>query len=157
MYFVVSVFPISITSGASPPARAASSLVRCVPHVWYCTSTSTPGCLPWKSFVAEATISGQPDWASFWSQTVILFAAALEPREDVLPAAVEAATASTTAQVAAARSRILISTLRRSRRPSRRSMHRCMVGEDRTLPDEPPIGLDHRPRAGEWHRPVRVS
>ena len=65
MYFDVSEFPISITSGASPPASPASNLVRWVPHVWYWTSTSMPGCLAWKSFVAEATISGHPDWASF--------------------------------------------------------------------------------------------
>ena len=34
MYFVISVLPISITSGAFPPASIASNLWRWFPHVW---------------------------------------------------------------------------------------------------------------------------
>ena len=43
MYFVISVFPISMTSGALPPASVASNFCRCVVHCWYWTFTSTPG------------------------------------------------------------------------------------------------------------------
>src|SRR4026207_1915485 len=43
MDFVISVLPISITSGALPPASVASNFARWVPPVWYCTSTSQPG------------------------------------------------------------------------------------------------------------------
>jgi hypothetical protein len=35
LYFVISVLPISITSGALPPASVASNFARWVPHVWY--------------------------------------------------------------------------------------------------------------------------
>ena len=72
MYFVISVLPISITSGALPPASVASNLPRCVPQFWYCTFTSTPGCLALNAALAAATTFGQPDWASTWSQTVML-------------------------------------------------------------------------------------
>ena len=77
MYFVISVLPISITSGALPPASVASNLPRCVPHVWYWTFTSTPGCCFWNAAFAAATTSGQPDCASTWSQTVMLACAML--------------------------------------------------------------------------------
>ncbi len=43
MYFVISVFPSSITSGALPPASDASNLVRWSFQVWYSTLTSVPG------------------------------------------------------------------------------------------------------------------
>src|SRR5438876_572848 len=76
MYFVISVFPISITSGVLPPARVASNFWRCVPHVWYCTSTVTPGWSLWNCAFAAATIGAQfAAWASVCSQTVMLFAA----------------------------------------------------------------------------------
>ena len=99
MYFVISVLPSSITSGASPPASPASNFVRCVPQLWYWTSTSTSGCCALKFLLARATASGQPFCASFWSQTTI-FVAWLR---DVPPLAVEAATASMATSSAAAR------------------------------------------------------
>ena len=110
MYLVVSVLPSSITSGALPPAIVASNLVRWSVHVWYWTSTFTPGCSFWKSFVAWATVSAQPFWASFWSHTVI----------DVAfdaPLAVDAATASATATIVAATRRIFIAPPPGRRRP----------------------------------------
>ena len=45
MYFVISVLPSSITSGALLPARAASNFVRWSFQVWYSTLTSVPGWL----------------------------------------------------------------------------------------------------------------
>src|SRR6266511_4622284 len=133
MYFVISVLPSSMTSGASPPASAASNFVRCVPQLWYWTSTSTPGCWALKLRVARATASGQPFCASFWSQTTILSAWAFE----VPPLAVDAATVSMAARTAATRNRTFMS-------PSR-----SFGG-----PSGPTIGLDHQPRAGDWHRPL---
>ena len=43
MYFVISLLPISTTSGAVPAASVASNFARCVVHVWYWTSTFGPG------------------------------------------------------------------------------------------------------------------
>jgi hypothetical protein len=39
MYFVISVLPISITSGVLPPASVASNFWRWLPQVWYWTLT----------------------------------------------------------------------------------------------------------------------
>jgi hypothetical protein len=61
LYFVISVFPISITSGALPPASVASNFARWVPQVWYWTSTSQPGFCALNCAFAAATTSGQPD------------------------------------------------------------------------------------------------
>src|SRR4029453_5328779 len=72
MYFVISVFPISTTSGALPPASVASNLARCVVQFWYCTFTLTPGCCFSSAAFAAAPTPGQPDCASTWSQTVML-------------------------------------------------------------------------------------
>src|SRR5437764_13314585 len=73
MYFVISVLPISITSGLLPPASVASNFCRCVPQVWYCTSTFTPGWACWNAAFAAATIGAQLSaFASTWSQTVIV-------------------------------------------------------------------------------------
>src|SRR4051812_9437656 len=91
MYFVISVLPISITSGVLPPASVASNFCRCVSQVWYWTSTFTPGWSAWNCLFAAATTSGQPDCASTWSQTVM-------PSAFVEPVAV----ATTTAAAAAA-------------------------------------------------------
>ena len=88
MYFVISVFPISMTSGALPPARAASNFWRWFPHVWYWTLTATPGCSRWNAAFAAFTIGSQfVACASTCSQTVMLFDAAVPPD------AVEATTA----------------------------------------------------------------
>src|SRR5919199_328080 len=77
MYFVISVFPISMTSGTLPPASVASNLPKWSGHVWYCTST--------------------------WSQTVSLVADA-RAGESVRAAAVETATrAATSARLATKR------------------------------------------------------
>src|SRR3954466_3826130 len=110
MYFVISVLPISMTSGVLPPASVASNLLRWSPQVWYWTSTVVPGCLAWNCWLAAATRSGQPDCASTCSQTVILLAAAC-----LLPVgfadAVEATTASAAARTAAKKKRAFIDDL----------------------------------------------
>ena len=46
MYFVISVFPISMTSGGLLPASVASNFPRCVGQLWYWTSTSQPVLVP---------------------------------------------------------------------------------------------------------------
>ena len=74
MYFVISVLPISITSGALPPASVASNFCRWVFHCWYSTLTLTPGCCASNALFAAATTVGQPDCASTCSQTVMLSA-----------------------------------------------------------------------------------
>jgi hypothetical protein len=43
MYFVISVLPISMTSGALPPASVASNFWRWSVQFWYWTSTVQPG------------------------------------------------------------------------------------------------------------------
>jgi len=43
MYFVISVLPISMTSGVFPPARVASNFWRWSPQFWYWTLTVQPG------------------------------------------------------------------------------------------------------------------
>ena len=45
MYFVISVLPISMTSGALPPASVASNFCRWVPQVWNWTLTVDAGML----------------------------------------------------------------------------------------------------------------
>ena len=59
MYFVISVFPISMTSGGLLPA-VASNFPRCVGQLWYWTSTSQPGFWFLNCAFAAATTSGQP-------------------------------------------------------------------------------------------------
>ena len=87
MYFVISVFPISTTSGVFPPASVASSFCRCVPQVWYWTLTVVPGWSFWNWAFAAFTIGSQfAACASTCSQTVMLFAACA----DVPPDAVDA-------------------------------------------------------------------
>ena len=117
MYFVISVFPISITSGTVPPARVASNFCRWVFHSWYWMSTVTPGCAASNALFAAATTVGQPDCASTCSQTVI------EPVAVVFFAAPNVA-AETAAAVTAARQRAtmmrsLIWKSSRVRRPCR--------------------------------------
>src|SRR5439155_13779329 len=94
MYFTISVLPISTTSGAVPPAIAASSFGRCCVHCWYSTLTSTSGCCCCSALVAAATTSGQLFCASSCSHTVRVVDAL---RADVPAAAVAAPAASTTA------------------------------------------------------------
>src|SRR5215475_9403525 len=91
MYFVIWVFPISMTSGAFPPARVASNFARFVVHCWYWTLTSTPGWSFLNCALVEATRSGQPFCASVCNQTVMLFA------EVLLGAAVAAVTVTASA------------------------------------------------------------
>src|SRR3954471_15291797 len=76
MYFVISVLPISITSGVLPPASVASNFCRCVFHSWYWTFTLTPGWAFSNAAFAAATAFGQPDCASTCSHTVMLSAVA---------------------------------------------------------------------------------
>ena len=71
MYFVISVLPISMTSGELPPASVASNFCRWSGQLWYWTLTLTPGWSFWNCWVAAATTSGQPDCASTWSHTVM--------------------------------------------------------------------------------------
>ena len=99
MYFVISVFPISMTSGALPPASVASNFPRCVPQVWYWTSTFQPGFWLSNCALAAATMSGQPDCASTCNQTVSV-SALLRPEAPVAPTAM---TASATTSAAAAK------------------------------------------------------
>src|SRR5215204_5643870 len=75
MYLVVSVFPSSTTSGARPPARAASSFVRCSPQVWISTFTLTSACeLSNERFAALTTAAQSGPCASVISQTVSVVA-----------------------------------------------------------------------------------
>ena len=96
MYFVISVFPISMTSGAVLPASVASNFERCVVHDWYCTSTSQPGFAALNWAFAAATTSGHPDCASTWSQTVSE-SAAWPPEAPVAPTPSTASTATSEA------------------------------------------------------------
>src|SRR3984893_8268735 len=104
MYFVISVLPISITSGELPPASVASNFWRWSPQFWYCTSTVQPGWSCWNCAVAAATTSGQPDCASVCSQTVSLLACRCRP----LAPAVAATLPRTTSRAAARSKRSLI-------------------------------------------------
>src|SRR5207248_5023235 len=90
------VLPISITSGALPPARVASNFWRWSVQFWYWTLTVAPGWSDWNCLVAAATTSGQPDCASTCSQTVMLLAVAFCVAPDV--AAVTAAARTATRQ-----------------------------------------------------------
>src|SRR5436190_11401490 len=100
MYLLISVLPISMTSGALPPASVASNFCRWVPHVWYCTFTDTPGCAFSNRAFAAATMGAQLSaCASVCNQTVMLFAEAFCVLERPT-AAVDAATASTAAATA---------------------------------------------------------
>ena len=92
-YFVTSVFPISMTSGAFPPASVASNFCRWVVHVWYCTLTSTPGWSFPNCELTAATSSGQPFCASVCSQTVMLACDRAVLDEAVTPTAASTATA----------------------------------------------------------------
>ena len=139
MYFVVSVFPNSSTSGVSPPAIVASNFVRWSPQVWYCTLTSTPGCFALNAAFASATTFGQPLCASPISQTVMLSALAVLTE----PLAVDAASESATASSAATMMRAFIS-------PPEGAG--ALAGFTRA-----PIGLVHRPRRGDWHSPLFLS
>src|SRR3954467_9302494 len=107
MYFVISVLPISITSGVLPPASAASHLLTWSLQDWYCPSTVVPGCLLSNSALSAFTTFGQPDCASVCSQTVILLAAAWS-LTFVRADAVEAASASVATTAAAAKRRTFI-------------------------------------------------
>ena len=90
MYFVISVLPISITSGVLPPASVASNFCRCVSQVWYWTFTVTSGCCFANASLASATDCGHADWASTCSQTVMLLAVAFFVAP-IVPAAIAAA------------------------------------------------------------------
>jgi hypothetical protein len=117
MYFIISVLPISTTSGTLPPASVASSFWRCVPQVWYSTFTSTPGCCAWNVLFAASTAFCQPDCASTISQTVRVFAwvrvVAAVPW-DAVPATIASSPA--TSAAATIRSLIEASLPRRRRR-----------------------------------------
>src|SRR5919198_1157149 len=98
MYFVISVLPISMTSGPPPPASVASNFCRWSSQFWYWTFTFTPGWSDWNWLLAAATTSGQPDCASTCSHTVMLEAVARCVAPDV--AAVTAAARTTTSESA---------------------------------------------------------
>ena len=96
MYFVISVLPISITSGTLPPASVASNFCRWVFHCWYWTLTVTPGCCASNALFAAATTVGQPDCASTCSQTVMLSAVVFFVAPNVAAVTAAAATADET-------------------------------------------------------------
>src|SRR5581483_7522694 len=73
MYFVISVLPISMTSGVSLPAIVASNFCRWSVHCWYWTLTVQPGWLASNALFAAATRFGQPFWASTCSHTLSVF------------------------------------------------------------------------------------
>src|SRR5438105_11604565 len=118
MYFVISVFPISMTSGPPPPASVASNFWRWSPQFWYWTLTVQPGWSLWNCWLAAETTSAQPFLASTWSQTVRVPPWAVAFRS-TLAVAVAAASASG-AKNAAARIRIFIE-LSYGRRQERRT------------------------------------
>src|SRR5204862_146492 len=99
MYFVISVLPISITSGPPPPASVASNFWRWSPQVWYCTFTVVPGWSDWNFLLTDATRSAQPDCASICSHMVMLEAFAFFVAPDVV-AATAAATRATSKRAA---------------------------------------------------------
>src|SRR5437763_13698238 len=75
MYFVISVLPISITSGPPPPASVASNFCRWSPQFWYWAFTVVPGWSAWNFGLAAATTTGQPDCATTCTHIVIELAA----------------------------------------------------------------------------------
>src|SRR5262245_28191623 len=98
MYFVISVFPISITSGELPPASVASNFCRWLPQVWYCMLTDVPGWSfsNWElTWATSATQSGLLV-TSVCSQTVTVLAAALLFAPETPPTAIARASAATT-------------------------------------------------------------
>src|SRR6266550_316977 len=109
MYFVISVLPISMTSGVSLPAIVASNFCRWSVHDWYWTLTFQPGLAFSNALLADATMSGQPFCASCWSQTVSVWAFARCP----LAVAVAATTPSAIAVATTARTRYLMPSLPR--------------------------------------------
>src|ERR1043165_3963635 len=93
MYFVISVLPISITSGPPPPASVASNFCRWSPQLWYWMLTVVPAWSAWNFWFAAATRSGQPDCASACSHTVMLDAVARWVAPEVVAATAAATTA----------------------------------------------------------------
>ena len=84
MYFVISVFPISMTSGALPPASVASNFCRCVrPRLVLDVGRRRPMLASETAGSRRRRGSGHPFCASFCSHTVmlavesLLFAAAI--------------------------------------------------------------------------------
>src|SRR5262245_11505540 len=74
MYFVIWVFPSSITSGVLPAASVASNFCRLQHQLWYCTLTVAPVDFS-NAALAALTIGVQlAAFASSWSQTVMLLA-----------------------------------------------------------------------------------
>src|SRR5690349_10538527 len=110
MYFVISVLPISMTSGVSLPAMVASNFCRWSVHCWYWTFTDQPGFAASNLLFAAATRSGQPFCASTWSQTVGVWAFAFWP----LAVALAATTPSTAAAAITAITRYLMPNLPRA-------------------------------------------
>src|SRR5438045_6465136 len=96
MYLVISVFPISITSGPPPPASVASNFWRWSPQFWYWTFTFAPGWSDWNFWFVDATRSAQPDCASVWIQTVMFVAVVRFVAPEVVAATAAASTATRT-------------------------------------------------------------
>jgi hypothetical protein len=122
MYFVISVLPISMTSGTLLPAIVASNFVRCWFQVWYSTLTFTPGCDRSKAWVAALTTPGQLSRASSCSQTVRVVAVAeLGFVLAVVPVAVAALSARQVQITTAAMKRTFIEASSQRRRHAGRS------------------------------------
>src|SRR3954471_13321538 len=150
MYFDISLFPSSRTSGVLPPARVASNFWRCVFHVWYCTFTFVSGCFLANAALAALTAAGQPDCASTWSHTVMLLACALLLAPSVVPAVSEAAT--TARRDSATVMRLFIWNLPESGGPLARFAPRGGCAKYRA----PQVGQYHMPRGGSWHSREQV-
>src|SRR5262245_60415386 len=105
MYRTVSLLPNSITSGAVPPAGAASNFVRWAARPGDCTATSAPGCLLLNASVVDVTIGSHPLLAPFWSQMTTCVADCRLGLEEL----VEAATAEMSSAAASARAPPIVS------------------------------------------------
>src|SRR6476646_5592783 len=141
MYFVISVLPISMTSGVSLPAIVASNFCKWVVHCWYWTSTFQPGFAFSNLLFAAATISGQPFWASTWSHTVSVWPAALLLGAVVATTAESAIAAATTARI-----RYLMLNLPRDV-DARAGRPRCLWPGSERCPAVRRVVYTNRPRA----------
>src|SRR5581483_3152943 len=148
MYFVISVLPISMTSGVLPPASVASNFCRCVPHDWYCTFAVAPVSF-WNCAFAAATIGAQfAACASVWSQIVMLLAL-FAP--ETPPAAIAKTSAARATKPTATNFRLFID------EPSI-ALAGLLLAALRARASARRIGMYHSPsRGGDWHILVRMS
>jgi hypothetical protein len=138
MYFVISVLPSSITSGALLPASDASNFVRWSFQVWYSTLTSTPEWLASNLLLADFTAPSQFCLASSCSQTrsVVACAAWGDAKRAGIAFAAATPSVSETQTAAAATTRTLIEASSQRRRDGRACRQlvntTCLGAEART-------------------------